>query len=130
MQQVDGMIAELHALRNAQFTAEHMEINRFEQRVAAGCQALCNHVHALADDQSEVRQVLVNLIAKVQELAESINHDHQAFLNHQGATGATNEKLEKVIEAVQEIQSYINTSRDAVDERFTNLETKCTQTAK
>jgi hypothetical protein len=35
--QADGMIAELHALRNAQFAAEHQEITRFEHRVASGC---------------------------------------------------------------------------------------------
>jgi hypothetical protein len=70
------MIAELHALRHAQFAAETMEISRFEERVAQGCQALCNHVHSLAGYQSEVRQVVANLIAKVQELAESINTDH------------------------------------------------------
>jgi hypothetical protein len=37
VQQADEMIAELHALRNAQFTAEHEEISRFEQRVVSGC---------------------------------------------------------------------------------------------
>jgi methyl-accepting chemotaxis protein len=120
--QADGMFAELHNLRNAQFAAEHQEISRFEQKAAEGCQYLCNHVHSIAGNHSEVRQVVVNLIAKVQELAESINHDHQSFLTHQGSTGATNERLEKVGDAVNEIKEYINTSRTAVDARFSNIE--------
>jgi hypothetical protein len=59
------MLAELHALRNAQFTAEHQEITRFEQRVMQGCQSLCDLVHSLAGEHSTVRNGLVELITTV-----------------------------------------------------------------
>ena len=58
----------------------------------------------MADNSSEVRQGLVNLIAKVTELAQSINNDHEAFVHHQGQTGATPEKLNEVVMAVKEIE--------------------------
>jgi uncharacterized protein YoxC len=127
------MIAELHALRHAQFAehqAEHQELSRFEHRVVEGCQSLCNLVHSMADNSSEVRQGHVNLIAKVTELAQSINTDHEAFLHHQGQTGATTEKLNKVVMAVKEIEQCLNNSRTKVEDRFTRIETTCTSTAK
>jgi uncharacterized phage infection (PIP) family protein YhgE len=83
----------------------------------------------MANNSSEVRQGLVTLIARVTELAQSINTDHEAFVNHQGQTRTTTAKLNAVAETVQNIEQYLNTNRNEVAERFNRIETACTTTA-
>jgi hypothetical protein len=51
-------------------------------------------VHTLASSQTEIKQVVAALIQKCSEIAGTINDDHGNFLSHQGAMGATKEKLE------------------------------------
>ena len=66
---------------------------------------------------------MANLIHSCTEIAGTVNNDHCSFLSHQGALGATQEKLAELVGAVQEIQQYLMDSRTAVEERFLAVET-------
>jgi hypothetical protein len=83
----------------------------------------------MANNSSEVRQGLVTLIARVTELAQSINTDHDAFVHHQGLTGTISAKLNAVAETVQNMEQYLNKNSNKVAERFNRIETACTNTA-
>ncbi len=83
----------------------------------------------MANNSSEVRQGLVTLIARVTELAQSINTDHDAFVHHQGLTGTISAKLNAVAETVQNMEQYLNKNSNEVAERFNRIESACTNTA-
>ena len=78
---------------------------------------------------AEIRQAITTLIHKCAEIASTVNNDHCSFLSHQGALGATQEKLAELVGAVQEIQQYLTDSRTAVEERFLAVETAGKNTA-
>ena len=63
------------------------------------------------------------------ELAQSINTDHDAFVQHQGLTGTISAKLNAVAETVQNMEQYLNKNRNEVADRFNRIETACTNTA-
>ena len=72
---------------------------------------------------AEIRQAVTTLIHKCAEIASTVNNDHCSFLSHQGALGATQEKLAELVGAVQEIQQYLADSRTTVEERILAVET-------
>ncbi len=69
------------------------------------------------------------LIHKCTEIAGTVNNDHCAFLGQQGTLGAAQERLDAIAKAIQEIQDYLNATRTAVNDRFTAVESTCTEVA-
>ena len=76
------MVNELQEMMRAQFTAEAVDLSRFEARIIGGCHQLCEHVQHIAGDQSAVRAGVVSLIGTVKEIAHTVNTVHQSFLTH------------------------------------------------
>jgi hypothetical protein len=76
-----------------------------------------------------MKQAMATLIHKCTEIAGTVNNDHCAFLGHQGTLGAAQERLDAIAKAIQEIQDYLNATRAAVNDRFTAVESTCTEVA-
>jgi hypothetical protein len=72
---------------------------------------------------------MATLIHKCTEIAGTVNNDHCAFLDQQGKLGAAQERLDAIAKAIQEIQDYLNATRTAVNDRFTAVESTCTEVA-
>ena len=73
---------------------------------------------------------MATLIARCAEIAGTVNSDHCNFLGQQGILGATQERLGALIGSVKEIQEYLDSTREAIDNRFRIVEDACTDTAR
>ena len=117
-------------MMHAQFTAGTVDISRFEARIIEGCQQLCAHVHHLASDQSDLRSGVVNLIATVKNIAVTVNTDHQEALAHQTTLGTTQEKLAHMARKVIEIEAFLGSDYNKLEDRLSGLEGASKVTAK
>ena len=72
---------------------------------------------------------MASLIHKCSEIAGTVNDDRCAFLGQQGTLGAAQDRVDAIAKAIQEIQDYLNATRTAVNDRFTAVESTCTEVA-